>query len=102
MKEILLEQAGDSFPSHVHKWDHLSHVAEGVVDVEVGGVTTRLTAPSTVLVKAGRDHKITAVSDRARWLCIHAIREADGTILDYGAIEYNQLATLPTPLTVNP
>lgn len=99
VKEIELERAGDSFPSHKHKWDHLSHLAEGVADVEVEGRTTRMYAPQTVLIRAHKDHQITAVDGPARWLCIHAIREESGEVLPDGAIEYSDRATLPTPLT---
>jgi len=100
VKEISLD-TGESFPSHRHKWDHLSHVAHGIVEIIVDGLVTTLTAPATVLIRAHKDHAIRAVLGPARWLCIHAIRDEGGELLPDDAIAYTDNATLPTPLTYN-
>lgn len=98
IKEIELDE-GEAYPSHKHKWAHMSHVAAGMVWVEVDGVGQHFRAPHTLLIKADREHKITAVGGPARWLCIHAIRDAAGDVLPDDAIDYTDRATLPTPLT---
>tara|TARA_R110000823_G_scaffold225669_1_gene353418 strand:- start:2534 stop:2866 length:333 start_codon:yes stop_codon:yes gene_type:complete len=61
---------------HKHKHDHLSYLVSGTVEVMVDGVTALHTAPSCLLIKAGKHHGIKTLTD-AVWLCIHAAENTD-------------------------
>lgn len=63
--------AGDRLVQHKHKFDHLSILAAGTVDVTVEGVTTRITGPECLTIEAGKYHCVVAVTN-AVWYCIHA------------------------------
>jgi quercetin dioxygenase-like cupin family protein len=67
--------------THSHKYDHLSILASGSVEVEVEGISTYYTAPTCIEIKAEVKHKITALSDVV-WFCIHATDETDIEHLD--------------------
>ena len=67
--------------SHKHKYDHLSILASGEVLVEIDGIKKFYAAPSCIEVKAGIEHKITAL-ENVVWFCIHATEETDLNQLD--------------------
>jgi quercetin dioxygenase-like cupin family protein len=73
--------AGVELTQHVHQFDHLSVLAAGEVDLDVDGEVQRLTGPACVLVKAGRAHKVTALTP-AVWYCIHASDSEDAKRAD--------------------
>jgi quercetin dioxygenase-like cupin family protein len=56
---------------HKHDYDHLSLLLDGVVIVETDEGAQTLVAPSSIVIKAGLYHKLTALTD-SLWLCIHA------------------------------
>ena len=64
-------KAGDRLVQHKHKFDHLSILATGTVDVTVEGVTTRINESDCLTIEAGKYHCVVAVTD-AVWYCIHA------------------------------
>lgn len=66
---------------HVHDYDHLSILSQGTVVVEVDGVRHGYAAPACILIKAGQEHRIEALSD-AVWFCIHATDETDPDKVD--------------------
>jgi quercetin dioxygenase-like cupin family protein len=61
---------------HVHKYSHLSILAQGKVLVEVDGQQTEYTAPACIEIAAGKQHRVFAYTD-AVWFCIHATSETD-------------------------
>lgn len=67
--------------SHKHNYSHLSVLAKGVALVECNGVEMRYTAPVCIEIKAGVNHKITAIED-VSWFCIHATDETDSSKVD--------------------
>lgn len=66
---------------HVHAYDHLSILASGSVVVEVDGVRTGYVAPACIEIRAGKAHRIEALSDSV-WFCIHATDETDPDKVD--------------------
>jgi hypothetical protein len=73
---------GVELTQHVHDFDHLSVLADGIVDIEVDGVLrTGLMAPRCFVIKAGSQHKVTAVI-KSTWYCIHATGETDPAKVD--------------------
>lgn len=67
--------------SHKHKYDHLSILASGVAVVECDNEAKLYTAPACITIKAGVNHKITALDDVV-WFCIHATEETDASKVD--------------------
>ena len=73
--------AGQSVQTHAHKYDHLSILGQGSVEVYADGVTTHYTAPTCILIKAGIEHGLFALSD-STWFCAHAADEEPIEALD--------------------
>lgn len=76
-------RAGEEVQKHVHEYDHLSYLARGTAMIEIDGVLSILEAPRMLEVKAGKAHRIQALSDLT-WLCIHAESVADPETLKEG------------------
>jgi len=71
--------AGQEVEKHVHDYDHLSYLARGIATVEVDSELQTLQAPCMLEIKAGKKHRIYAVTDII-WLCIHSEAVADPDI----------------------
>jgi quercetin dioxygenase-like cupin family protein len=78
--------AGHFAVSHKHNFDHLSILAHGSVIVECDGIESQMQGPCAIQIRAGVEHKITAISDSA-WFCIHATSETDTSVIDEVLIE---------------
>lgn len=73
--------AGVRMTQHVHKHDHLSVLAAGMVVVEVEGRETVHHGPACIVIKAGHAHSVRAVTS-ATWYCVHATDETDAALVD--------------------
>ncbi len=73
-------KAGYEVEKHEHDYDHLSFLCSGSALVEVDGDLTHLEGPCALEVKAGKKHRIQALTDIV-WLCIHAESVADPEII---------------------
>lgn len=69
-------KAGYEVEKHEHDYDHLSVLCAGSAILEVDGDMQVLHGPCVIEVKAGKKHRIQAISD-ITWLCIHAESVAD-------------------------
>jgi quercetin dioxygenase-like cupin family protein len=78
--------AGESGEKHVHQFDHLSTLAAGIVRLQVDEEVSTITGPSVITVKAGKAHKVTALTDCV-WLCIHATDCTDPEQIDHQILE---------------
>jgi quercetin dioxygenase-like cupin family protein len=78
--------AGCKIKKHQHSYDHLSILARGSIELTAGGKTTWHSAPDELMIKAGIDHEIKAMSD-CTWYCIHATEETDPDSVDRVLIE---------------
>lgn len=67
--------------SHVHKYSHLSILAQGEVQVKVNGIISHYTAPACIEIKADSEHEIYAMQD-VIWYCIHNTDEKDINKID--------------------
>ena len=72
-------EAGHEVEKHVHDYDHLSYLGSGRALVEIEGEMRVLDGPCMLEVKAGKKHRIQALTD-ITWLCIHAESVADPEI----------------------
>ena len=73
--------AGVMIGKHVHDYDHFSALMSGTATIEIDGVSEEREAPALLLVKAGKLHVITAVTDVV-WHCIHSTTETDSRKVD--------------------
>jgi quercetin dioxygenase-like cupin family protein len=67
--------------SHKHNYDHISVLWSGTALVEADGKETTHTAPAFILIKAGVNHKITAIEEIV-WYCVHETDETDADNID--------------------
>ena len=66
---------------HAHKFDHLSVLAQGSVELIVDGVTSIIEAPACLTILAGKHHGIRSITDVV-WYCIHATDCTDVAEID--------------------
>ena len=71
---------------HTHKFDHLSILAEGKVQLTVDEQTTMHEAPACLTIAAGKTHRVLALTDVV-WYCIHATDCTDERAVDDVLIE---------------
>lgn len=72
--------AGMVLVQHKHRYDHLSVLASGTVELEVDDQRSTLTGPVCLTIKANAHHGVKALTD-AVWFCIHASAVADDDAL---------------------
>ena len=78
--------AGSWAVQHAHKFDHLSVLASGKVELTVGNTTTTHEAPACLTIAAGKVHSVLALTDIV-WYCIHAtdctnVEAVDGVLIE--------------------
>lgn len=69
-KEVRIP-AGQVLVQHKHKFDHLSILASGLIELMVGDKRTTIDAPACLTIKANEHHGVKAITDVV-WYCIHA------------------------------
>ena len=83
VRQVELQNAGDITSGHYHLFDHVSLLVQGTVEVEVEGNPPKIfTAPTFIVIKKERPHKLKAISDNVVWYCVFAIRDVDGDVTD--------------------
>jgi quercetin dioxygenase-like cupin family protein len=78
--------AGYLAVQHAHKFDHLSVLASGAVEVIVDGESIEYIAPACLTIAAGKEHSVLALTDVV-WYCIHATDCTDIEAVDDVLIE---------------
>lgn len=78
--------AGHILVQHKHVFDHLSFLASGTVEVQVGDERQTISGPSGLVIEAGKHHGVKALTDTV-WLCIHATDCTDAGEVDETLIE---------------
>ncbi len=59
------------YVGHKHNHDHLSLLATGKVIIEVEGYKPKeFIAPTFVIIRKNKEHKITALQDNTTWFCL--------------------------------
>ncbi len=56
---------------HMHKFDHLSVLAQGSIELIVDGQKSVVHAPACLTLEAGKHHGVRSLTDVV-WYCIHA------------------------------
>lgn len=70
-------KAGDFNQGHTHRYDHITLLSKGSLEVVCNGETTIFTAPAMIYIDKDQEHKLTALEDNTLASCIHALRDAD-------------------------
>ena len=78
IKSISVPRAGTVLEQHQHKYNHTSMIAAGAVSVWVDGKHRGdYTAPSGVLIEAGRNHFFRTLVDHTLIYCIHNLARSE-------------------------
>ena len=73
--------AGQVLVQHAHKYDHISILAEGQVELLVDGEKSIVHAPALLTIEANKHHGVKALTDVV-WYCIHATSCVDEDEID--------------------
>jgi quercetin dioxygenase-like cupin family protein len=79
-KETLIP-AGQILVQHKHKFDHLSILASGSVELMVDGEKRIVHAPACLTIEADKHHGVKSLTDVV-WYCIHATDCTDTDEID--------------------
>jgi len=83
VKQNVLEKEGDSFDGHEHKFDHVTLLTSGKVQVEIQGKEPKdFTAPTFIVIRKEQKHKLTALEDGTVYYCVYALRNLDGDVIE--------------------
>ncbi len=90
VRQHVLEQKGDGFPGHEHKFDHVTMLVSGKVVVEIEGKGPKeFTAPTFIVIRKEHKHKITALADNTIYYCVFALRNLDGEVMEIFGPEHD-------------
>ena len=73
--------AGKWLVQHTHKFDHLSVLAQGSIELIVDGQSSVVNAPACLTIAAGKHHGVKSLTDVV-WYCIHATECTDEDTID--------------------
>lgn len=79
-KETLIP-AGHVLVQHKHKFDHLSILASGSIELMVDGEKRIVHAPACLTIEANKHHGVKSLTDVV-WYCIHATDCTDTDEID--------------------
>ncbi len=91
-KEAIIP-AGKWLVQHAHKFDHLSVLAQGSVELIVDGEKRTIHAPACLTIEAGKHHGVRSLTDVV-WYCIHATDCTDAAGVDelvIGSVDEKQV-----------
>ena len=66
---------------HTHKFDHLSILAKGSIELVVDGEKSVIHAPACLTIAAGKHHGVKSLTDVV-WYCVHATECTDEHEID--------------------
>ena len=74
---------GEFFQGHKHHFDHVTLLVKGKILVEVDGYgPKKFEAPTFIIVKKDKMHKITALEDDVIYYCVFALRDDNGEVIE--------------------
>jgi quercetin dioxygenase-like cupin family protein len=76
---------GTQVPTHKHKFNHMSIVASGKVQVTVDGQTKEYVGPTQIEIKKDQVHTVYALEETV-WFCVHATNVTDADEIDHELI----------------
>ena len=83
VRQNIIEKAGEFFGGHKHKFDHVTLLAKGSIEVEVEGYAPKkFVAPTFVIIRKEHEHKVTSLTDDVIYYCVFALRDLDGEVIE--------------------
>jgi quercetin dioxygenase-like cupin family protein len=83
VRQNTIEKTGESFPGHKHKFDHVTLLVKGSIEVEVEGYAPKqFVAPTFVIIRKEHEHKVTSLTDDVIYYCVFALRNLDGEAIE--------------------
>jgi mannose-6-phosphate isomerase-like protein (cupin superfamily) len=79
-KETFIPE-GKWLVQHTHKFDHLSILAQGSIELIVDGVTSIIHAPACLTIAANKHHGVRSLTN-VIWYCVHATDCTDEDTID--------------------
>lgn len=76
--------AGDEMQGHFHKFDHVTFLVNGSVEVTVEGEgkgARIFEAPTFIKLAKDKKHKFKTLEPDTVWYCIYAVRDIDGEVV---------------------
>ena len=73
--------AGHVLVQHKHKFDHLSILASGSIELMVDGERSVVHAPACLTIAANKHHGVKSLTDVV-WYCVHATECVDESEID--------------------
>ncbi len=71
IRKMFYATAATVYEGHRHNHDHLSLLATGKVIIEVEGYDSKVfIAPTFIIIRKNKEHKITALHDETTWFCL--------------------------------
>ena len=99
VRQNILSEKGESFPGHKHRFDHVTLLVQGEIEIEVEGKPPKqFKAPTFVIIRKEKEHKVTALTDDVMYYCVFALRNADGEpIEDMASEEVDPMSSWHVP-----
>jgi len=83
VRQNSIDKAGGFYPGHKHHFDHVTLLVQGKILIEVDGYEPKeFVAPTFVVIKKDKQHKITALTDNVMYYCVFALRDDNGEVID--------------------
>ena len=96
VRQNIMDHLGTSHPGHQHKFDHVTLLTKGKVQIEVeGNPTKEFSAPTFIVIRKDLNHKITALTDDVLYYCVFALRNLEGDVIEVFGEEHDPLSASP-------
>ena len=82
VRQKIFTKVGEEIGGHKHKYDHLSILARGEVQLRVDDTIKVFKAPTFIVIPKDKVHNATALTDDVLWYCVFAHRDIDGEVFD--------------------
>ena len=82
VRQKIFTKVGEEIGGHKHKYDHLSILARGEVQLRVDDTIKVFKAPTFIVIPKDKEHNATALTDDVLWYCVFAHRDIDGEVFD--------------------
>jgi quercetin dioxygenase-like cupin family protein len=83
VKQMAIPKSGSWVPQHAHRYDHITMLARGAVQVWVDGIFQRVyRAPCAITISAGVKHSFLTLDDFTILYCIHRIDRTGSVEID--------------------
>ena len=83
VRQHILHKSGDASVGHTHKFDHVTLLVKGSVEVSIEGYPPKqFQAPTFIVIRKEHQHTLTALEDECLYYCVFALRNLDGEVVE--------------------